>query len=585
MPEPNLPLTRAAPLRASSWNAETWTFDLVLSAGAAVERGGFTEVLDIDGASWPDTIPLLDSHRQGSLDDNLGDVSNIRREGAEIVGTVRLSKHSEKAKRLAAELSDGRSFSASIGYSVERWAESKPAGKRTLTAKQWRIMEASLVSVPADPSSKIRTSPMPEQIIETQPAVATRAEINASIRSAAKAAGLGQDFIDHHVDSESDIATVNADALARLAARSTTAPSNIQVGVDHTDPSAIRSAMADALAHRLAPSACKLEGRATEYRGHALLDLVGDMAVARGERVNLRDRDGLLERAVGAHSTSDFPLLLADAANKALLSQYTVATPTYRKWAIRKQFNDFKEHTFARVGDFPAFTEIQEGGAVRYGTISESAERINAREFTTGFALGRRAIINDDLNALSDFSSGIATRAASDENKWVYGTLKANPNLRDGTAVFHANHGNLAASGAGIDGTTVGAAVKALRAQKSLDGMVLNLQPAILVVGPAQEVAARQLLASINATKPSDVNIWSGFAELVVDAEITDNAWFLFASPSAAPVMVFGYVQGANGPVIRSEKDFDTQAIKVAASLDFGWGFTDFRGAYRNAGA
>lgn len=587
MPEPNGVQTRAAPLRASSWNAEAWTFDLVLSAGAPVERGGFVEVLDLAGASWPDTIPLLDSHRQGSLDDNLGDVSNIRREGNEIVGTVRLSKHSEKAKRIAAELSDGRSFSASIGYAVEKWAESKPAGKRTLTAKTWRIAEASLVSVPADPSSKIRNHPMTDINVETTPApaVQTRAEINAAIRSAAKAAGLDQAFIDHHVDAESDIATVNADALAKLAARSQrTTVSNIQVGTDHTDPTAIRSAMADALAHRIAPASVKLEGRAVEYRGHRVLDLVGDLAVSRGERVNLRDQEQLIQRAVGAHSTSDFPLLLADAANKALLAQYAVAAPTYRKWAARKPFTDFKEHQFLRVGDVPAFTEIKEGGEPKYGTISENAEKVSAKEYGTGIAIGRRALINDDLSALSDFSNGIAIRAANDENKLAYGVLKANAALSDGKAMFHTDHKNLPTAAA-FGSATIEAMVKALRGQTSLDGLPLNLQPAYLVVGPDLEVAARTLLTAINATKTSDVNPWAGFAELVVDANLGATEHYVFASPSAAPVIVYGYVGGSEGPQIRSERDFDTQAIKVAASLDFAVGAIDYRGTVKNAGA
>ncbi|MDG4671632.1 Mu-like prophage major head subunit gpT family protein [Shinella sp. 838] len=582
MTDHNGPFTRAAPLRASSWNAETLTFDLVLSAGAAVERGGFIEVLDIAGATWPDTVPLLDSHRQGSLDDNLGDVTNIRREGGEIVGTVRLSKHSEKAKRIAAELSDGRSFSASIGYTTERWAESNPAGKRTLTAKAWTIKEASLVSVPADPSSKIRSNPL------TTTTTQTRAEINQAIRAAAKAAGLDQAFIDQHVDAESDIATVNAAALEALAARSQAAGTirtTAKVGEDHSDPEAIRSAMSDALAHRLAPAAVKLEGRATEFRGHAVLDLVGDLAVARGERVNLRDREALLQRAVGAHSTSDFPLLMAAAANKALLAQYQVAAPTYRSWSARKPFSDFKAHSFLRVGDVPAFTEINEAGEVKYGTISENAEKVTAKEYGTGIAIGRKALINDDLSALSDFSSGIAIRAANDENRMAYALLAANGALSDTKALFHADHGNLAASGSAIDATSIGLAVAALRAQKSLDGMVLNLQPAFLVVGPAYETAARLILASINATKASDVNIWSGFATLVVDANITGNAWYLFASPSAAPVVVYGYVGGVEGPQVRSERDFDTQAVKVAASLDFAVGAIDYRGAYKNAGA
>jgi HK97 family phage prohead protease len=575
---PNGTQQRAAPMRASTWNADELSFDLVLSTGAAVERGGFIEVLDLAGATWPDTIPLLDSHRQGSLDDNIGDVTNIRLEGSEIIGTAKLSKHSEKAKRIAAELSDGRSFSASIGYDVAKWAETSTGGKRTLTAKSFKILEVSLVSVPADAAAGIRSHTPERQTM-------TRAEINAEIRSIAKATQLDSAWIDSQVDAEATVDQARAAAIEAMKTRATTTPSNIKVGTDHTDPEAIRSAMSEALAHRLAPATVKLEGRATEFRGHTVLDLVGDMAAARGERVNHRDREALLQRAVGAHSTSDFPLIMAAAANKALLSQYEVAAPTYRMWAARKPFTDFKAHQFLRVGDVPAFSEINEGGEVKYGTISESAEKITAKEFGTGVAIGRKALINDDLSALSDFSSGIAIRAANDENRMAYAVLAANAALSDGNALFSSAHGNLAASGSAIDAASIGAAVAAMRAQKSLDGMVLNLQPAYLVVGPAYETAARLILASVNATKTSDVNVWANLAQLVVDANITDNSWYLFASPTAAPVVVYGFVGGSEGPTVRSERDFDTQAVKVAASLDWAVGAIDWRGAYRNAGA
>lgn len=417
-----------------------------------------------------------------------------------------------------------------------------------------------------------------------QPAVQTRAQINAEIRSIAKTTGLDDAWANGQVDAEATLDQARAAALDAMSKRSTTV-SNIQIGVDHTDPTAIRSAMAGALAHRLAPGAVKLEGRAVEYRGHRLLDMVGDMAVANGERVNLRDQDALLQRAVGAHSTSDFPLLLADAANKALLANYEVAAPTYRKWAARKPFSDFRDHSFLRLGDMPAFSEINEAGEVRYGTISENAEKIRAREYGTGIAIGRRALINDDLSALSDFSSMIAVRAAADENKQAYGVLAANAALSDTKALFHTDHKNLAAAGSTIDGTNVALAVAQLRAQTSLDGLKLNLQPAYLVCGPAKEVAARQLLAQIVAAKASDVNVWSGFAELVVDANITGNEWYIFTAPGAAPTIIYGYVAGSEGPQVRSERDFDTQAIKVAASLDFAVGAIDFRGAVKNAGA
>jgi hypothetical protein len=62
-------------------------------------------------------------------------------------------------------------------------------------------------------------------------------------------------------------------------------------------------------------------------------------------------------------------------------------------------------------------------------------------------------LINDDLFALSDFSSMIATRAAADENKKAYAVLATNAALSDTVALFHATHANLASSPSTIDGT------------------------------------------------------------------------------------------------------------------------------------
>jgi hypothetical protein len=179
----------------------------------------------------------------------------------------------------------------------------------------------------------------------------------------------------------------------------------------------------------------------------------------------------------------------------------------------------------------------------------------------------------------------IATRAAADENKQAYSVLATNAALSDTVALFHSTHANLASSPSTIDTTNVALAVAQLRAQTSLDGLKLNLQPTYLVCGPAKEVAARQLLAAIVAAKASDVNVWTGFAELIVDANITGNEWYIFSTSGVAPTVVYGYVAGSEGPQVRTERDFDTQAIKVAASLDFAVGAIDFRGAVKNAGA
>ncbi|WP_446680405.1 phage major capsid protein [Ancylobacter sonchi] len=92
-------------------------------------------------------------------------------------------------------------------------------------------------------------------------------------------------------------------------------------------------------------------------------------------------------------------------------------------------------------------------------------------------------------------------------------------------------------------------------------------------------------LAAVTATKAGDVNPWAGTMELVADANIAGNGWYVVADPAAAPSVVYGYVSGAEGPQIRTEIDFDTRAVKFAAGLDFGCGVIDFRGLYQNEGA
>ena len=59
----------------------------------------------------------------------------------------------------------------------------------------------------------------------------------------------------------------------------------------------------------------------------------------------------------------------------------------------------------------------------------------------------------------------------------------------------------------------------------------------------------------------------------------------VFADPNAAPVIVYGYVAGTRGPVVRSEVDFDTRSLRIAVNLDFGYGAIYFRGSIRNPGA
>lgn len=606
-------------------NAEARTVDVVALSGLAPAarpapapdgaREAWIEELDATGADLSRFIggPALKDHRP-TTDNAVGVVEAARVDGARILATVRFATK-PAADELMSDVGGGIVRGVSLGYRVTKWQMAgRRDGLRVFRAIAWEPYELSFTPVPVDAGAIVRSKivpnptpnpdfqpcescatpkgcatfggcvrdaeagtdapPAPTPSPTGQPASAdgTRAHVNREIRTIAHVAGLPASFADNLIDSGATVEAARAAAFADLARRGGVTIRNdapILIGTDHNDPSTIRRSMADALAARLCPSQVKPDGRAREFMGHRALDMVGELAAARGQRFNRFDQNALMERAIGAHSTGDFPLLLADAGNKILLAQYAAANPTYRQWAARRGFTDFKPHKFLRVGDFPSFKNLAESGEVNYGTMSENREQVSAGEFATGIILGRRALVNDDLSALSDFSSMIAIRTAADENRLVYGLLTS----------------NTAGAGAAITVASVGAAVAALRKMKSLDGIPLNLTPCFLVVGPDKELEGRQVLASITPMKAGDTNPWAGMMELIVDANITGNGWYVMADPAMCPTVVYGYVAGSEGPQIKTETDFDTQAVKIRAGLDFGYGVIDFRGAYQNAGA
>ncbi len=594
-------LTRAVG-RPSTLNREARTVEALALSGRAPavrpgpapdgSRGAWIEELDAAGADLSALIggPVLKDHKN-TVESAVGVVDTARRNGDTIIAALRFDA-SEEADAALGKIEAGSVRGVSLGYVVTTWrAAGTRNGRPVFVAAAWKPMEISLTPLPVDPGATIRSASMEATTENTTEAVVqNRAEHNRTLRSIASTAGLSRDVADAWVDEGIDADTARARAFEEMGKRSkpvdNRAPAGtITVGTSYEDPTVMRRAMADALAHRLAPAHVKLEGQATVFRSHGALAMLGQLLAARGERVDPWDRDALLTRAIGAHSSSDFPLLLADAANKSLLAQYAAAAPTYRQIAAPKPFQDFKSHNFLRLGDFPTFKNLAEGGEVKYGTISENRETVTPAEFATGIAIGRKALINDDLSALGDFSSMIAIRAAQFENSTVYGLLAGDgPTLSDGKALFHADHGNKASSGTAI-ANGIDAAVQAIRAMTGLDGAKLNLRPRYLVVGPAQEANARRILAQVNPTKAGDVNPWASQFELVVDAEISGNRWLLVAEPAQVPTLVYGYVNGASGPQILTETDFDTQAVKVRAGLDFAAGVIDFRGIYSNVGA
>lgn len=355
------------------------------------------------------------------------------------------------------------------------------------------------------------------------------------------------------------------------------------------NPTFRREILSDAVAKTYLPG-LQVHEAAGQFRGCGLVEAAYQSLSLAGVKdiPNRSDRDALFRAAM--HSTSDFPLLMADAANKILLDAYTTAAPTYKAFSSERTFRDFKPTKFLRLGDFPDLLEVGESGEIQHGTMSESKETVTLATYARMLSLSRQLMINDDLSAFGDSARRAGQRVAQFENSLVFTLLLQSsgvgPTLADGKALFHTDHGNLAGGGSALNViSNLSAGRAAIRKQTGLDGMKLNLTPRVLLVGPDNETAADQITRKTTAERSTAVNPFGGALDVITDANISDYAWYLFAAPGEAPVFVHGSLPGQSAPEIVVRQGFDFLGMEMRVVRDFACGAIDYRGAYRNAGA
>ncbi|WP_027286231.1 prohead protease/major capsid protein fusion protein [Rubritepida flocculans] len=384
------------------------------------------------------------------------------------------------------------------------------------------------------------------------------------------------------------------DAFAQSAPRPSL-PARPETGPGQDDPASLLDAMAEALAARSmpgyqAPSTGPGAGRHVEFMGWRPSDMMGELLRARGERNIPRNPTILAERAF--HTTSDFPALLSAAANKMLLAAYAPAAPTYRQIFLRRDFRDFKPHRHLRVGDFPTLLPLMENGEIQAGTMSESQEIILLQTFARRIRVTRPMLVNDDLGAFTDFAAAIGRRVADFENATAYGLLNSangdGPTLSTGNAAVFgtaAARANKASAGTALDLGGLAAGRAAVMRQRTLDGLPIAVGAQMrLLVGPNLELPARQLTVPVAANQISQENVYASFVQPVVEPLIPANRWYLFAEPTAAPVYVYGYLNGAEGPQVTTGNVQGVDGVEVSVIFDFGVGAIDWRGGYFNAG-
>jgi hypothetical protein len=592
--------------------------------------------------------PVLNTHRSSDARDVLGRVIAARLEGGRGHARLQFSAAAD-VEPLWQRIADGTLRAVSIGYRVHRYDQRPDpvSGEMIYRAVDWEPFEISIVPIPVDRDAQVRgaapqgapsfaiepaleneeppmtettpeipaapsappaASPPATITVETPPDLeALRAEAQRAERERIAGIDTAIDAARALVGTET-AAHIRREAVERgwhpdqarrslfdamvKSAPPPSVPARPETGPGHDSPSEILDAMAEALAARSMPGyQPQGTGRHAEFMGWRPSDMIGELLRVRGERNVPRNPTLLAERAF--HTTSDFPLLLSAAANKMLLAAYQPAAPSYRQIFLRRDFRDFKPHRHLRVGDFPTLMPLMENGEIQAGTMSESQEIVLLQTFARRIRVTRPMLVNDDLGAFTDFAAAIGRRVADFENATAYALLnQANgdgPTLTNGPAAVFGTAAarlNKAAAGSALDISNLANGRAAILRQKTLDGLPISVGNAMkLLVGPSLELPARQLTVSVGATQISHANIYAGFVQPLVEPLIPNNRWYLFADPPTAPVYVYGYLNGAEGPQVTTGPVSGVDGVEVSVIFDFGVGAIDWRGAWFNPGA
>jgi phage head maturation protease len=161
----------SAPL---SFNAESRSVSACLSRGAPVKRFYGTEKLRIDSKSVildrmrSGGIPLLDSHNNSGISGALGRVRSVWFDGGALMGSLTFNQ-TPQGEMAMGMVERSEILALSAGYRVEAWEifdeDGNPVDENrasfeddlTFLATKWELLEASLVSVPADSFASVRS--------------------------------------------------------------------------------------------------------------------------------------------------------------------------------------------------------------------------------------------------------------------------------------------------------------------------------------------------------------------------------------------------------------------------------------------
>ena len=530
----------------------------------------------------------------------------------------------EQSETIFQKVQSGTLQGVSVGYAINRYEVLEDEDTKSTNGRfsgpayvvtDWEPLEISIVSVPADPTVGVgRSAEEIHTSIDTQEDN-TRMDQEKNlevqeVKSAPVETGLTQADLQKAMEQErkrtSEITAMFRDfdvegadeaivlgksveearemVMDQLRARN----KGVSVTMGEAESDKFRAAAQDAVLMAAGIPVADAAPGAQELRGYSMIEMAREsLRRESGSTVNFGDNMELARAAI--NSTSTFPAIMSNLANKSVMVGFNEAETTYQIWAGKGSNRDFKEAARVALSEAGTLELVPEGGQFKQDSFGEASARTKVATYGKLFSLTRQAIINDDLGMFSKIATKYGSAAKRLVNKMVYAQLTGNVKMQDNVALFDSKHGNVAGTGEALSVKAIAKAITAMRRQKGIQGeATLNITPKYLVVPPELEMTAYQIVnstAAVDGVNSGVANPYKGRFIVVADAELTDpDAWYLVADATQHDTIEVTYLNGVETPRLETRQGFDVDGIEYKVAFDCGVSALDFRGLYKNAG-
>lgn len=531
----------------------------------------------------------------------------------------------EQSETIFQKVQSGTLQGVSVGYAIYRYEVLEDEDTKSTNGRfngpayvvtDWEPLEISIVSVPADPTvgvgrsaEEIHTSidtqedntrMDPKEILNNEEVKATepvetgltQADLQKAMEQERKRTSeitaLFRDFDVEGAD-EAIVMGVSVDearamVMDQLRARN----KGVSVTMGEAESDKFRAAAQDAVLMAAGIPVAEPAPGANELRGYSMIEMARESLRRECDtKANFGDNMEMARAAI--NSTSTFPAIMSNLANKSVMTGFNEAETTYQIWAGKGSNRDFKEAARVALSEAGNLELVPEGGQFQQDFLGEASARTKVATYGKLFSLTRQAIINDDLGLFSKIATKYGSAAKRLVNKMVYAQLTGNVKMQDGVALFNTQHGNVAGAGEALSVKAIAKAITAMRRQKGItDEATLNITPKYLVVPPELEMTAYQIVnstAAVDGVNSGVANPYKGRFIVVADAELTDpDAWYLVADATQHDTIEVTYLNGVETPRLETRQGFDVDGIEYKVAFDCGVSALDFRGLYKNAG-